>query len=89
MIRRRLVVSGRVQGVWFRESTRLEAERHGVAGWARNLPNGTVEIVAEGAEEAVEALARYCAQGPPSARVDDVRVTPEQPEGLAGFVVRG
>lgn len=89
MIRRRIVVTGRVQGVWFRDSTRREAERLGVAGWARNRADGTVEIVAEGESAAVEALVRYCSQGPPSARVDEIRVTPEEPAGLAGFVVRG
>ncbi len=88
MTRRRIVVTGRVQGVWFRESTRQAAERHGVAGWARNRPDGTVEIVVEGPEEGVEALVRFCATGPRDARVEEIQVTPEQPEGLAGFVVR-
>lgn len=88
MIRRRIVVTGRVQGVWFRESTRQAAERHGAAGWARNRPDGTVEIVVEGAEPAVEALVRFCATGPQDAHVEAIRVTPEEPEGLVGFVVR-
>jgi acylphosphatase len=86
--RRRIVVTGRVQGVWFRESTRQAAERHGVAGWARNRPDGSVEIVVEGLEQAVEALVRYCSTGPRDARVEKIQVTPEQPEGLVGFVVR-
>lgn len=88
MTRRRIVVTGRVQGVWFRESTRQAAERHGVAGWARNRPDGSVEIVVEGLEQAVEALVRYCSTGPRDARVEKIQVTPEQPEGLVGFVVR-
>ena len=88
MTRRRIVVTGRVQGVWFRESTRQAAERHGVAGWARNRPDGSVEIVVEGPEEAVEALVRFCSTGPRNARVEEIRVTPEEPEGLVGFVVR-
>lgn len=89
MIRRRIVVAGRVQGVWFRDSTRRRAERSGVAGWARNRADGTVEIVAEGEPLAVEALVDYCRHGPPDARVDEIRVSVEEPEGLVGFTVLG
>jgi acylphosphatase len=76
-IRLRLIIEGRVQGVWFRESTRREAERLGVYGWVRNRPEGTVEAVAEGAEEQVRKLAAWCRHGPPSARVSRVHETEE------------
>ena len=68
----RFVVSGRVQGVFFRASTRAEALRLGLGGSARNLPDGRVEVVASGADEALSALERWLWQGPPSARVEDV-----------------
>jgi len=87
VIRRRLLVSGRVQGVWYRDSCRAEAERLGVAGWARNLPDGRVEVVAEGPSAAVAALEAWCAEGPPRARVDRVDGTDEAPDGLAGFAI--
>lgn len=67
-------VSGRVQGVWYRESTRHEAEALSLAGFARNLPDGRVEIVAEGPREALERLVSWCRQGPPAARVDHLEV---------------
>ncbi len=81
-------ISGRVQGVWFRGSTVETAERLGLAGWARNLPDGRVEAVFEGAREAVEAALAWCHRGPPAARVDAVDVQWEQPEGERGFRVR-
>jgi len=87
MIRRRVVVHGRVQGVWFRESTRLAADRHRVAGWVRNRPDGAVEVVLEGGEDAVARVIDVCRLGPPGSRVDRVDVVPEQPEGLVGFRV--
>jgi acylphosphatase len=87
-VRRRLVVSGRVQGVWFRESCRAEAERHGVAGWVRNRPDGMVEIEAEGPVLAVAALADWAEQGPPRARVDGVESTDVPVTGTTGFEVR-
>lgn len=89
MIRRRVVVHGRVQGVWFRDSTRREAERLGVAGWVRNTAGGTVEAVFEGPRAAVEAIVAWCCTGPPDARVSEVEVRDEPPEGLVGFAVRG
>ncbi len=88
MIRRRVVVHGRVQGVWFRESTRVAADRHRVAGWVRNRPDGSVEAVLEGDEEAVALVVDACRLGPPGSRVDRVDVTPEEPQGLVGFYVR-
>jgi acylphosphatase len=69
----RFLVTGRVQGVFFRASTRNEAERLGVAGSASNLADGRVEVVASGSDEALSALERWLWQGPPSARVDDVK----------------
>lgn len=85
--RRRIRVHGLVQGVWFRESARRRAHELGVAGWARNLPDGTVEAVVEGDAVAVDAFAAWCAEGPPSARVDRVESVDEPPEGLTGFAV--
>ena len=87
-IRRRVVVSGRVQGVAFRASTRAEARRHGVDGWVRNRADGGVEAVFEGAASAVDALVAWCREGPRFARVDGIEVREETPEGLAGFEVR-
>jgi acylphosphatase len=87
MIRRRVTVSGWVQGVWFRETTRLRADAAGVAGWVRNEPDGTVVAVFEGAPEAVERLVRFCREGPRDARVDGVDVRDEEPEQLSGFRV--
>lgn len=81
----RCIVSGRVQGVFFRASTADEAERLGVRGWARNLPDGRVEVVASGAPEAVAELASWLWTGSPGARVDSVEVENfdgEVPEGF-------
>jgi acylphosphatase len=74
LIARRCLVSGRVQGVYFRASTRQRAEALGVTGHARNLPDGRVEVLACGTEEAVGALCRWLWQGPPAAHVTDVAV---------------
>jgi acylphosphatase len=84
-IRRRVVVHGRVQGVFFRDTTRRRARSAGVAGWVRNRPDGTVEAVFEGAREAVESLVRFAAEGPRGAEVQSVDVTEEPVEGLSGF----
>lgn len=84
----RVVASGRVQGVWFRESTRREAEHLGVRGWVRNLASGDVEIHAEGPSEAVEALLAWARKGPPRAEVLRLEVEDVLPEGLGAFVVR-
>jgi len=77
-IRVRLVIEGRVQGVWFRDSTRREAEALGVYGWVRNRRDGTVEVLAEGPEDRVRKLVAWCHQGSPSARVTRVHESPEQ-----------
>jgi len=76
-----------VQGVFFRDSTRQEAERCGVAGSVRNTGEGTVEAVFEGDEAAVDALVEFCRSGPGSADVERVDVEEEEPEGLEGFEV--
>jgi acylphosphatase len=88
-MRRRVVVHGLVQGVYFREETRRTAVRHGVAGWVRNRLDGTVEAVFEGAEEDVERLVAFVRRGPSGARVNQVDVDDEEPEGLSGFTVVG
>lgn len=68
----RLIIKGRVQGVWFRDSTRRQASRLGVRGWVRNLPDGSVEVLAEGPAQKVDKLVEWCHEGPPAARVDQV-----------------
>jgi acylphosphatase len=81
-------VEGEVQGVFFRESTRREADRLGVAGWVRNLPDGRVEAVFQGPAARVEAMAAWCQQGPPSAVIARVEAKPEPPAAEpAGFRV--
>jgi acylphosphatase len=87
-IRRRVVVNGRVQGVFFRDCTRREAERNSVAGWVTNRPDGAVEAVLEGPADAVEHVLSFIRDGPRHARVEDLEVIEEQPEGLKGFRVR-
>ena len=76
---------GRVQGVGFRYSLRERARSRAIAGWVRNNPDGSVEAVFEGASEAVDALIAWCHRGPAGARVDDVRVELEAPNGERGF----
>ena len=88
MIRRRLVVHGKVQGVFFRDSAREAARNEGVAGWAVNCPDGSVEVVLEGAPDAVDAVTGYVRRGPSSARVESVETHDETPEGLSGFEIR-
>lgn len=88
MQRRRVIVHGHVQGVFFRETTRRRAQAAGVAGWVLNNRDGTVEAVLEGEPEAIEHLVAFCHEGPRGARVDWVDVSSEEPEGLVGFDVR-
>jgi acylphosphatase len=89
VVRRRIVVRGEVQGVFFRDSTQKEAESRGVSGWVRNREDGTVEAVFEGPAEAVEAMIEWCRSGPSRAEVEDMDVSLEgQPDGLEGFEVR-
>jgi acylphosphatase len=86
--RRRVVAHGRVQGVFFRDSTRREAERRGVAGWARNTADGTVEAVFEGDPDAVDAMVAFVRAGPGHSSVSEVEVHKEDPEHLSGFDIR-
>jgi acylphosphatase len=88
MIRKRVVVHGFVQGVFFRDTARRQAVSAGVGGWVRNNPDGTVEALFEGEAEAVERLVTLCHEGPRGARVDWVEVFEEEPEGLTGFAIR-
>jgi acylphosphatase len=87
-MRRRVVVHGRVQGVFFRDSLRRLAESHGVSGWARNTPEGDVEAAFEGEPDDVERLVSFARTGPPDAHVEAVDVHEEEPEGLSGFAIR-
>ena len=84
----RVRVSGRVQGVFFRDTVSREASARDVAGWVRNCSDGTVEAVFEGEAEAVEAMVGLSRRGPRSADVHDVEASDEEPEGLEGFDVR-
>lgn len=88
----RLLISGRVQGVGYRDFVRREADARGLIGWVRNHRDGTVEAVATGAGEAIDELIAACWRGPPGARVADIRVWPledsEAPLPQAGFAIR-
>ena len=86
--RARVLVSGRVQGVSFRDATRSQAEQLGLSGWVRNTQDGQVEAVFEGVPETVQQMIEWCKSGPSSADVEDVSVENEQLENLSGFEVR-
>ncbi len=88
VIRRRVVVHGRVQGVFFRDSCRQTAAAEGVTGWVSNEPDGTVLAVFEGSPDAVRRLVEWCRSGPPSARVSSIDVDDEPPRGEPRFSVR-
>jgi len=84
-----ITVAGRVQGVFFRANTQEVAQRLGLSGYVRNLPDGRVEVVAEGEEEALRKLVDWCHEGPPLARVERVEVRWENPTGeFSGFHIR-
>ena len=87
-VRRRVVVRGRVQGVFFRDSVRRQALDAGVSGWVENRPDGAVEAVFEGAADAVRGMVEFCRRGPPQAEVLGVECSDEAPEGLSSFGVR-
>lgn len=87
VVRRRVVVRGRVQGVFFRDSCRRVAHDLGVTGWVRNRADGAVEAVFEGARDAVDAMVRWCHDGPPRAHVSTVQVDDQQPTGETGFAI--
>ena len=88
MIRRRVVVHGLVQGVFFRDTLRRQAQSRGVGGWVRNNHDGTVEAVLEGELGSVDRLVDFCRSGPRGARVDRIEVVEEEPEGLRRFEIR-
>lgn len=88
MVRRRVIVHGRVQGVFFRDSVRRRAAQLGVAGSVANRPDGAVEAVFEGPEEDVAVLVDYCGRGPERAEVQGTEVTEEEPVGDEGFHIR-
>ena len=83
-----MIVSGRVQGVWFRDACRSEARRLRVNGWVRNLEDGRVEAAFEGEPDAVNEMANWCQHGPPHATVTGIEVMDEEPEGDAMFRIR-
>lgn len=83
-----VLISGRVQGVFYRASTQEMAQLKAVNGWVRNLPDGRVEALFEGTAEAVEAMIQWCHQGPPGARVTKVEVEYQQPQNLRGFEIQ-
>jgi acylphosphatase len=86
--RRRVVVHGRVQGVFFRDTLRRKASSRGVTGWVCNRDDGAVEAVFEGPADAVESIVAFCREGPRGAEVERVETFDEEPEGLTGFAVR-
>ena len=86
MVRARLLISGRVQGVFYRASCRNEGAARQLDGWVRNLPDGRVEALAQGPKEKVEDLIKWCYRGPSHARVDNIEVSYEEPaEDLKSF----
>jgi acylphosphatase len=88
-VRAHVFVNGRVQGIFFRQETKHEADRRGVSGWVRNLSDGRVEAVFEGEEEAVKALIEFCKRGPPMARVTNVDLAWENYKGeFDGFRIK-
>lgn len=88
VVRRHVILTGRVQGVFLRASVKEKAQSESVAGWATNRADGAVEVVLEGPPDAVEAVVGYCRTGPSSARVEKLEVREEPPEGLSGFATR-
>ena len=87
-VRAHVFVSGRVQGVYYRASTRDAAQKKGVDGWVKNLDDGRVEAVFAGDEDSVETMCEWCETGSRAAKVEAVDVTMESPEGIDGFEVR-
>ena len=86
--RAHVYVTGKVQGVYFRATTREQAERRDIDGWVRNLDDGRVEAVFEGPESDVSEMVEFCHEGSDAARVDEVEVSYEEPQGAADFRIR-
>ena len=87
--RAHLRIYGRVQGVFFRANTRKQSQRRGLAGWVKNLADGSVEAIIEGPREQVEEVVEWAREGPPRANVEDLTVDWEEPTGeFDGFEVR-
>ena len=84
----RAEITGKVQGVWYRAWTAETAAAHGLAGWVRNRPDGSVEALFSGPDEAVERMLADCREGPPLARVADIRIAPADPPATPGFDIR-
>lgn len=85
---RHAYVSGKVQGVYFRQATQEQADALDLDGWVRNLTDGRVEVLFEGEAEAVERLQQWLQQGPPQAEVSGLEVSEAPLQGIAGFIVR-
>ncbi|WP_339514342.1 acylphosphatase [Pseudomonas sp. RL_15y_Pfl2_60] len=81
-------ISGRVQGVGFRQATAEQAEQLGIDGWVRNLPDGRVEVMCEAEGQALEAMRKWLEHGPKKARVEAVELTEQGVQGIAGFIIR-
>ncbi len=89
MVRAHLLISGRVQGVFYRMTCRQEGATRRLDGWVRNLPDGRVEALLQGPKEKVEDMIKWCYRGPNGAQVSDIEVTYEETDGdLAGFQIR-
>jgi len=83
-----LIISGRVQGVFYRQTTKEKARKYGLNGWVRNLPDGRVEVQVEGRKEDVEKLIQWSRQGSSMSQVEEVKVEISQPDGLKGFEIK-
>ncbi len=83
-----ILVRGRVQGVFFRASAQEKANEENISGWVRNHPNGTVEIHAEGSEQALARFVEWCRLGPPAAKVTDLDIEPVSVAGSTSFSIR-
>ena len=88
MKRAHVIIHGKVQGVWFRAHTKEMADKLGLKGWVRNLPDGNVEAVFEGDDESIREMISWCHHGPPLARVDKVEVEYEEPKGEKLFEIK-
>ena len=89
VVRKRVIVSGKVQGVWFRQSAAREATSLGICGWIRNRPDGSVEAVFEGAHDLVDMAVEWAGHGPDRASVEHIEVIDEKPTGELGFNITG